>query len=321
MLGFACKINKSHDYQDETMAIKSTTLTWLKNNPSKAEHKLEALLTNNLDALFRQVKWVAARPAHLRMFRISSDLLPAYSHDDFMPFYFSQNTQLYLEKHLSQIGEFARSKGVRLSFHPGQFCVLASENPQIVENSIVEFEYHADIIRYMGYGQKFQDFKCNVHIGGKLGPDGIRKAFKRLSREAQNTLTIENAEFSWGIEHSLELADLCALVLDVHHHWIYQNEYISADSDVISRVIESWRGVRPVIHYSQSRVLEELDYQGMTSVPDSGFTKMKLRAHSDYYYNSALNDWTLQHYAWADIMCEAKEKNLAVDKLAIEWGL
>ena len=51
--------------------------------------------------------------------------------------------------------------------HPGQFVVLASVTPDIVERSIAEFEYHANLIRWMGYGKVFQDFKCNVHISGK----------------------------------------------------------------------------------------------------------------------------------------------------------
>jgi UV damage endonuclease UvdE len=321
MLGFACKINTSHDKALDGCNTKTTTITWLRNNPSKSDQKLQDLLVHNMQALKEQLAFVAKRPEHLRMFRISSDILPAYTHDEYMPFYFSANTVAYLEKHLAYCGEFARKHKIRLSFHPGQFCVLASDNPGIVENSIVEFEYHADVIRYMGYGRTFQDFKCNVHIGGKQGPDGIKRAFKRLSREAQNTLTIENAEFSWGIDHSLELVDTCALVLDVHHDWIHSDRYIGANSDIIKRVQDSWRGVKPVIHYSQSRALEEFDAQELSLPKETGYSKMALRAHSDYYYNRNLNELVRQHYAWADIMLEAKQKNLAVDKLASEWGL
>lgn len=321
MLGFACKINESHDTQRDDMAIKSTTISWLRNNPSRSDKKLQDLMLNNIQVLKRQVEWVAKQPEHLRMFRISSDLLPAYSHDDYMPFYFSVDTQNYLESELSKIGDFARNNKLRLSFHPGQFCVLASDNPGTVENSIVEFEYHVDIIRYMGYGRSFQDFKCNVHIGGKQGPDGIKRAFKRLSREAQNTLTIENAEFSWGIDASLGLVDTCALVLDVHHDWIHSDRYISADSDIVKRVQDSWRGIRPVIHYSQSRALEEFNTQELSLPKETGYSKMALRAHSDYYYNHKLNELVHQHYKWADIMLEAKQKNLAAGRLAREWGL
>lgn len=321
MLGFACKINVSHEKADPNLNTKTTTITWLRNNPTKAHAKLQDLLEHNIQAFKRQLEFVGRRKPELRMFRITSDLLPAYTHDDYMPFYFSNEVSSYLAKHLAYCGEYARTHGIRLSFHPGQFCVLASENPNTVENSITEFEYHADIIRYMGYGQQFQDFKCNVHIGGKLGPDGVRAAFRKLSREARNTLTIENAEFTWGLDASLELADICALVLDVHHDHIHNDRYISPSSDEVKRIIDSWRGVRPVIHYSQSRVLEADDVQGAYSIADTGCTKMALRAHSDYYYNRHINALVREHHAWADIMLEAKQKNLAADKLASEWGL
>lgn len=322
MLGFACKINLSHGVADPKSQTRATTITWLNNQPLTAAHaKLQGLLESNLVALGNQLKFVASRPAHLRMFRMTSDLLPAYTYEKYTPFYFSNEVTTVLERELGRLGEYARANNIRLSFHPGQFCVLASDNPGIVENSIAEFEYHADIIRYMGYGKTFQDFKCNVHVGGKQGPDGIKRAVRQLSTEACNTLTIENAEFSWGLDASLELVDTCALVLDVHHDWIHSDRYISANSDLVKRVQDSWRGVRPVIHYSQSRPLEELNSQGLPFIDETGFTRAKLRAHSDYYYNHDLNDCIRQHYDWADIMCEAKEKNLAVDKLAAEWGL
>jgi UV DNA damage repair endonuclease len=239
-----------------------------------------------------------------------------------MWFYFQSDVVDYLEKHLSKVGDIARGKDVRLSFHPGQFCVLASENDGIVDNSIVEFEYHTDIARYMGYGVRFQDFKCNVHIGGKRGPQGIIAALRKLSPEARNILTIENAEYTWGLEHSLELVEHCALVLDIHHHWIYsKGEYIEPDDKRIRLVKYSWRGVRPVIHYSVSRedvlvdhTADELpDYKLLTNM---GFTSAKLRAHSDYYWNNRVNEWAASHSSWADIMCESKQKNLASQAFA-----
>jgi UV DNA damage repair endonuclease len=159
-----------------------------------------------------------------------------------------------------------------------------------------------------------------VHIGGKLGPDGIKRAVRSLSREARNCLTIENDEFKWGLEHSLELKDTCALVLDIHHHWIRTGEYIEPTDSRIEQVIESWRGVRPVIHYSCSRedVLVDHDVNtkpNLIELKSMGFTSTALRAHSDYYWNRACNSWAMSHNTWADIMCEAKQKNLACHKI------
>jgi UV DNA damage repair endonuclease len=320
-IGFACKIQSEHDTAHPDLNTKSTTISYLARQTQDGwRSKLWGLLDHNVNAFYRQLKYVAKLPHEQRMFRITSDLLPAYTHDDYMAFYFEPDVVAKLEAHLSMCGEFARANDIRLSFHPGQFCVLASDNPGVVENSITEFEYHCDLIRYMGYGRSFQDFKCNVHIGGKQGPDGIKRAMKRLSPEARNCLTIENAEFTWGLNASLELVDTCALVLDIHHHWINSGEYIEPTADRFKRVCDSWRGVRPVIHYSVSRedVLVDLDQHIKPDLPlllDCNFTKAKLRAHSDYYWNQACNDWALTFSPHSDIMCESKQKNLASEQL------
>jgi UV DNA damage endonuclease len=168
----------------------------------------------------------------------------------------------------------------------------------------------------MGYGKTFQDFKINVHIAGRLGPDGIRAALARMTPEARNCLTIENDEMTWGIEDSLELVNDCALVLDIHHHQIHSGEYIEANDDCVKRIIDSWRGVRPVIHYSSSREDLLVDHPrdqrpDLRTLLESGYKKAKLRAHSDFMWNTACNEWALEHGEWADIMVEAKGKNLA----------
>jgi UV DNA damage repair endonuclease len=194
--------------------------------------------------------------------------------------------------------------------------VLASDNPDIVERSIEEFEYHVDIIRWMGFGRKFQDFKCNVHISGRQGPAGIKAILPRLSPEARNTITIENDENKWGLDASLELAKDVALVLDIHHHWVASGEYIDATDDRCSRIIDSWRGVRPALHYSVSREDILVDHDpntrpDMNSLLEQGYKKQKLRAHSDFYWNHAVNEWAATFAENWDIQCESKCKNLA----------
>jgi UV DNA damage repair endonuclease len=316
-VGFACKIQEEHDTPLSGFNIKSTTIKWLESqSKDRAVERLWDLAKTNLDVLKKQIEWVGKLPAEQRMFRLSSDILVAYTHPDWEWFYHENDVMDLLDKKFKQVGDRARELDVRLSFHPGQFCVLASENPEVVDRSLQEFEYHCDIIRYMGYGREFQDFKCNVHIGGKLGPEGIKQAVRSLSREARNVLTIENAEFSWGIDASLELAETCALVLDIHHHWIMSGEYIEPNDSRVQRMWESWRGVRPVIHYSLSRENVVVDHDpkvqpNLNELLKQGFTRAKLRAHSDYYWNERCNQWAMSFLPYADIMLEAKEKNLA----------
>jgi UV DNA damage repair endonuclease len=199
--------------------------------------------------------------------------------------------------------------------------VLASESEGIVERSIEEFEYHADMARWMGYGKSFQDFKINVHISGRRGPDGIRAAYKRLSVEARNCITIENEENSWGLNDCLDLGNILPIVLDIHHHWIREGEYIDPNDSRVLRVIESWRGVRPTLHYSVSREDVLVDHCPLTA-PDhatlleQGYKKQKMRAHSNFYWNKPVNEWALGFLNTHDIMCESKAKNLASFELA-----
>jgi UV DNA damage endonuclease len=328
-IGFACKYLHYNQSQPKKLleelqrplTERSTTVAWL-NRQSKdvAEERMWDIMTHNAAAAKRLVEYVGSLPPELRMVRLGSNQLPCYTQRDWSYFWQRPDVIAYGEREYAKVGEAARALDVRLSMHPGQFCVLASDNDEIVERSIEEFEYHATLIRWMGYGKSFQDFKCNVHISGRKGPAGIRESLKRLSPEARNTITIENDENKWGLEHSLELADDLALVLDIHHHWCREGEYIEPNDDRIKRVVASWRGVRPAMHYSCSRE-DLLSSHSATQRPnfaaltEQGFKKGKLRAHSDYMWNSAVNEWALSHWTWADIMVEAKAKNLASGQL------
>jgi len=324
-IGFACKWI---DNADQVNGIKptddakkyntgSTTVAWL-NRQTKdvAEQKLWDLMVGNIESTRLLVERVGQLDQNLRMVRLSSDLLPVYTQSDWAYFWRRADVRDYCERNFLSIGDSARINNVRLSFHPGQFTVLASDNPGIVDRSIEEFEYHADMARFMGYGKSFQDFKINVHISGRAGPAGIRAALKRLSTEARNCITIENDEISWGIDSSLELGNDLALVLDIHHHWIHTGEYFEINDDRTKRIIDSWRGNRPVLHYSISREDVLTGHTGLqrpSLVPlmENGYKKGKLRAHSNFYWNTAVNEWALSFLDHFDIMAESKGKNLA----------
>lgn len=328
-IGFACKYMHHNQNQKKKvleelqrpLTEKCTTVQWL-NRQSRdvAEQRLWDIMVHNAAAARKLVEYVGSLPPELRMVRLGSNQLPCYTHRDWSYYWKLPDVVAYCEREYAKVGEAARTLDVRLSMHPGQFTVLASDNPEIVERSIEEYEYHVNLLRWMGYGKQFQDFKCNVHISGRQGPAGIKAALKRLSPEARNCITIENDENKWGLDSSLELEKDVALVLDIHHHWCREGEYIQPNDDRIKRVIDSWRGVRPAMHYSQSRedVLKEFDSNvkpNMARLLDTGYKKAKLRAHSDYMWNDAVNRWALSHWEWADIMVEAKCKNLAVGQL------
>ena len=301
-----------------------TTVAWLnRQTQDVAEQRLWDLMVQNIDATYRLVERVGTLDESLRMVRISSDILPVYTHPLWAYYWHKADVRKYCEQGFARIGNLARDRSVRLSFHPGQFCVLASADDGIVERSIEEFEYHVDMARWMGYGATWHDhgFKINVHLSGKGGPAKFLQTLGRMTPEARNLITIENDEIANGLDTTLAVAEHVGLVLDIHHHWVNTGEYITLEDDRTKRVLDSWRGCRPVLHYSVSR--EDVLVGHCTNTkPDlsrllaSGLKKQKLRAHSDFMWNTAVNDWALSFRDEFDIQVEAKGKNLASFALA-----
>ena len=329
-IGFCCKwLNDPSECGgmkvnavDRDLNGRSTTMRWLREHPEDADQRQWDIMNHNAAAAVKLIERVATLPEGRRMVRLGSEMLQGYTEPNWIAWWQRREIQDHCARIFAPIGETARRLGVRLSFHPGQFCVLASESDEIVERSILEFEYHADMARWMGYGKTWHDhgFKINVHLSGKGGATKFLKTLGRLTPEARNLITIENDEMTNGINSTLLVAEHVALVLDVHHHWINSGEYIDPKDSRVMRVIESWRDQRPTLHYSVSRedVLVGHDTgvrPDLDSLLARGFKKQKLRAHSDFCWNVAVNEWVLGFADRFDIQVEAKGKNLASQQL------
>jgi len=322
-IGFACKwIDRPDQIKgikptDECKALNtgSTTVAWLnRQTRDVAEEKLWTLMKSNIESIRLLVEKVGNLDNNLRMVRLGSDILPVYTQRDYSYFWQLPDVRAYAETHFAQVGALARSRNVRLSFHPGQFCCIVSDNPDIVDRSVEELEYHTDMIRWMGFGKSKLNFKLNVHLSGRRGIEGFNDAWNKMSPELRNCLTLENDEYQKGLDDLLVLRDKVGIVLDIHHHLIKEEEYIQFNDSRIQQVIESWQGVRPTIHYSQSRdeYIGQFSDKMPTMVEMMGSAKKgKLRAHSDFFNNKQINEWALSHLEWADMLCEAKGKNIA----------
>jgi UV DNA damage repair endonuclease len=327
-LGFCCKfIPEDGDAEvARRMNISNVTMAYLaRQEPKAAFDKIAGVVGHNLEVLRRQIEHVAARPAVERLHRMGSQILPGYTHPSCKAFYRDPDLRGLIERSLAETGALARARGVRLSMHPGQFCVIASESPSALKNGVEEFEYHTEIMVLMGFcgGWHPHGAHINIHAGARaVGAEGFRAGLARLSEDARNLITVENDEVSYGLDDLLPLADSLPLVLDLHHHWIAsRGEYIDPEDPRIARIVASWRGVRPVSHVSVSR--EDLlpghdihvrpDFAALVA---AGIRPKDLRAHSDLMWNEAVNDLVARHLAWSDFEVEAKFKNIASEGLA-----
>lgn len=294
----------------------------MKLGEAQAHARFDSVVKHNILATDRLIRFVASLPPNQRMVRLGSDILPLYTHPVSKSYY--DNNKKWIGEQIARIGEVVRSSDIRLDMHPGPFTIFNTPDERILQSSIDEIEAHTDIFRWLGLtGWHTNGSMVNIHLGNtKYGAEGFIANLPRLSEDAQNLLSVENDEFSCGLDECLKLADRVAICLDVHHHWVASGEYIQPTDPRIDTIIRSWRGVRPAIHYSQSPEGENLDPATMpdlTSLLASGINKTRLRGHSDYYYNKALNVWAKSFGDKFDIILESKAKNLASTRLAQEW--
>ena len=118
-----------------------------------------------------------------------------------------------------ECGAFALERGLRTCFHPDQFVVLNSRRPEVVDASIRELEYQAEVAGWIGADV------LNIHGGGAFGDKPAALAdfaagLDRLSAAARSRITVENDD---RVFTPADLLPICRstgvpLVYDVHHH-------------------------------------------------------------------------------------------------------
>ncbi|MCR0985749.1 apurinic/apyrimidinic endonuclease family protein [Roseomonas populi] len=311
--------------EQAALNLRDTTVTYIsKMEPKDAIAKLIGLVQTNGETLLAQISRTARLPPGQRAMRMGSNVLPVYSHPAVRPLYEDPALKRVVETSLAPAARAAKEGGVRLSMHPGQYTVLATEKEHTRAAAVADIEYHTDVMRHLGQagGWHPNGAHINVHAGGRAaGIEAFRSGLSLLSQDARNLLTVENEETAYGLDDLLPLADSLPIVLDLHHHWVVTGEYLEPDDPRIARVIESWRGVRPIIHISAPKP-DLVPDQDPEVLPDraaliaAGVSARDLRAHSARLWNRPHAAWAARHLEWADIEVEAKEKNLASAEFA-----
>ena len=176
-------------------------------------------------------------------------------------------------------------------------------------------EKHSDIVEMLGFGKSFQDFKINVHLNGRTNILPIED----LSEITKKCMTLENDEKKGTTERVLKACQKygIAMVFDIHHHWCNtEGNYMKKDANIIKDIINTWKGVRPTMHLSQSVANVWSDKNKLPDFSEiiKEHKKGKTFAHSQLIDNVELVSYMLEYQRNFDIMIEAKQKNIAVNE-------
>ncbi len=277
----------------------------LKTFETKGLGFLQERILQNLRDTLTMMDWNHQNGIHL--FRLSSDLFPHKSNPRAPGYTFDFAIDL-----LKQIGDKSRELDMRLTFHPGQYNVIGTPHPEVFKHTVLELEYHADVLDLMGLGI---DSVIVIHGGGIYGDKNSTKRrwcqqFRTLPDNVKSRIVLENDERSFSITDCLEISEELGIpvIFDSHHFECYRKyhpEETFLDPEYyIPLILESFHGIRPKFHISE---------QGPG----------RIGHHSDYI--ETIPDYLLEiperYNVEIDIMVEAKAKEQAIFKLYRKYSI
>lgn len=239
-------------------------------------------------------------------YRMSSDMIPWMSEFEItdLPDYGK------ISNILLRCGEKAASSGLRLTYHPGPFNVLATKSAGVLSKTIKELKQHAEMMDLLQLPRTTYA-KINIHVGGAYGDKVSALArfaenYLNLPDNTRNRISVENDDkinmFSVHDLLWLNKETNIPIVFDYFHH-----EFCSGGlntEEALLAAVSTWpEKITPVVHFSSSRK----KYEDPSAAPT---------AHADFIYN-----YLKTYNQDMDVMFEAKAKELAVMKYLSDYKI
>lgn len=188
------------------------------------------------------------------MYRLSSDLAPYATHPDLPQFHTMVEES---DAELAAFGRKARDLDIRLSFHPSQFVLLNSPNPELTRKSIWDLSSQAEMLDRMGCGP---EAVLVTHVGGVYDDRDAARArwlegYAACPEHVKRRLVLENDDIRFSAADVLWISERCGVpcVFDYQHFWCLNPERLDL-RDTLEKFLATWpAGVRPKIHFSSPR--------------------------------------------------------------------
>ncbi len=282
-------------FREAPIKFRRTTARYLGTQSRRRQMAyLSEICLHNANALMEALQFCIQNG--IGSFRINSQILPLKTHPQ-------QQYELEDLPDYQQIlttfracGRFGRRHDLRLTFHPDQFILLSSPDPEVTRRSVADLKYQAQVASWI------RADVLNIHAGGAYGDKGrtllrLARQIERLPASVRSRLTLENDD---RIFSPADLLPLCQdigvpLVYDVHHHrCLPDNMSIEQTTDA---ALKTWNR-EPLFHISS---------------PRGGWKANNARRHHDYIN---IKDFPTNWLGLKiTVEVEAKAKELAVLKL------
>ncbi len=255
----------------------------------------------------------------IRMYRMSSDLAPYATHPD-MPQFHTMVQESAAE--LRAIGRKARDLDIRLSFHPSQFVVLNSPDPELVRKSTWDLVSQAEMLDLMELGP---EAVMVIHVGGTYGDVAASRArwvetWPSLPEPVRRRLVLEHDDLRFSAADALWIHEHTGvrLIFDHQHFWCLNPERADL-AETMRRFMATWPDdQQPKIHFSSPRteLREKTVVDRATKKKTVKLVPPVTTGHADYCHPFEFATFMrLVDDLDFDVMLEAKAKDLALLRL------
>jgi UV DNA damage endonuclease len=240
---------------------------------------------------------------NIKSFRLSSSLFPLY---EFCGDIARNDDQV--KTNLATAGRLFKEAGIRVTTHPGQFCVISSDKDSVVQNSIKELEYHAWIFDAMGFDAT-PHYAINIHGGKADRSDRIVEVYSSLPENIKKRLTLENDEKCYNVRNLLAISERTGIpvVFDTHHFTFGKDDLSFADA--FDRTRATWGEIKPLQHLSNTEI----------GMENAAFNQK--RAHSQMIRYIPDIQLAAMREDTVDVDIEAKLKNIALLQVRQQFGI
>lgn len=260
-----------------------------------SEEKIALLIKDNLEDLYSILRYNNSKK--IKLFRISSDIIPLGSHKINNYNWWDINKEL-----LTKIGNYIKSNNMRVSMHPGQYTLLNSPKKDVVEKSILDLSFHCKFLDSLNLPSSH---KIILHVGGVYNDkeNAINRfvsEYNNLDNSIKKRLIIENDERFFSIYDLLEINSRCniPIIFDNLHYECYGDTSISIPK-LLPIIKKTWKD-------------SDGDMKVHYSIQDA---KKKRGAHSPTIFIDTFLEY-LKSYDFSniDIMLEVKDKEVSAIK-------
>ena len=236
---------------------KFQTMTAKRFNELSRQDALDTLSDRYINNLKVLRKILAECVKNKWVYRANTDIFPLMTLAEANVTWDTIPKRKVIDMYLDECAQVVVDNNLRISCHPDQYNVLASDNLVAVERTIVELNHHGWLMTRLGATQSY-DSPINIHINSCRGTTQeiiarFAENFARLSNDVRSRLVVENEDKGlWNVSNMLQFHDATKIPItfDYLHH-ACNNDGMS-EQEAFGLCSLSWHGHKPLFHYCES---------------------------------------------------------------------